>query len=114
MTNQKKKLSRFYHATRLANVMSIQETGLKPLFGEVYLTDSIESACRWMGFRFEAMGDNTFAVVEVEADPNKLEDGTDHSPIMQSMFGAGKSLVSNKRIPKSRIKKIHYFSIKPK
>ena len=48
---------RLYHATRTANIPSIQEKGLLPMFGEIYLTDSIESAHRWMGFRFAAVGE---------------------------------------------------------
>lgn len=102
-------MARYYHATRAANVASIQREGLKPVWDYVYLTDSLDSALRWMGFRFQAMGDNTMAVIEVEMDPAKLGEGTDHSPLMQSLFGAGKSFVSEKRIPKSRIKKIHYY-----
>jgi hypothetical protein len=102
---------RLYHATRIENVPSIQEQGLKAMFEGVYLTDSIESACRWMGFRLRAMGEDTLAVIEVEVDETKLEEGTDHSPFMVQMFGVGKSLLSPKSIPKSRIKKIHYFKI---
>ena len=81
------------------------------MFGEIYLTDSIESAHRWMGFRFAAVGEKTFSVVEVEVDEKDLYEGTDHSPLMVSLFGVGKSLVTTKRIPKSRIKKIHHFKI---
>jgi hypothetical protein len=102
---------RLFHATAIENVQSIKEKGLLPKFGEVYLTDSVESACRWMGFRFSAMGIDTFAVVEAEVDETKLIEGTDHSPMMVQLFRVGKSLVSEKRIPKSRIKRIHYFKI---
>lgn len=102
---------RLFHATRTSNIPSIQEKGLLPMFGEVYLTDSIESAHRWMGFRFAAMGEKTFSVVEVEVDEKSLIEGTDHSPLMVALFGVGKSLVSEKRIPKSRIRKIHHFKI---
>jgi hypothetical protein len=102
---------RLFHATRTSNIPSIQEKGLLPMFGEVYLTDSIESAHRWMGFRFAAMEEKTFSVVEVEVDEKSLIEGTDHSPFMVALFGVGKSLVSEKRIPKSRIRKIHHFKI---
>ena len=102
---------RLYHATRIENVASIKEQGLKAMFEGVYLTDSLDSACRWMGFRLRAMGEESLAVIEVEVDETKLEEGTDHSPFMVQMFGVGKSLVSPKSIPKSRIKKVHYFKI---
>jgi len=104
-------MSRFFHATAVENVKSIKEKGLIAKFGEVYLTDSIESACRWMGFRLKAMGQNTMAVIEVEANESELIEGADHSPLMVQIFGVGKSLVSEKSIPKSRIKRIHYFKI---
>lgn len=104
-------LKRYFHATRIQNVESIKREGLIPKFGEVYLTDSLDSALKWMGFRFQAMGDELMAIIEVEANPNSLVEGTDHSPLMQKLFGCGKSLVSHQKIPKSRIKKIHYYSI---
>lgn len=100
---------RYFHATSLKNITQIQIEGLKPIWDYVYLTDSLESAQRWMGFRFKAQGEAGFAVVEVEMDPKELGEGTDHSPLMQQLFGAGKSLISEKRIPKTRIKKVHYF-----
>jgi len=62
---------RLFHATRSANIESILKKGLLPTFGEVYLTDSQESATRWMGFRFKAMGEREFAVIEV-LDQNKM------------------------------------------
>lgn len=102
-------MARFFHATRVANVGPIKREGLKPIWDYVYLTDNLESALRWMGFRFQAMGDSVMAVIEVEADPKTLEEGTDHSPLMQSLFGAGRSYISEKPIPKSRIKKVHYY-----
>jgi hypothetical protein len=105
-------MARFFHATAVENVSSIQEKGILPKFGEVYLTDSVESACRWMGFRFAAMSKEVFAVIEVEADESKLIEGTDHSPMMVQLFGVGRSLVSEKKIPKSRIKRVHYFKTK--
>lgn len=104
-------MARYFHATRMANVDSIRKEGLKPVWDFVYLTDSKESALRWMGFRAKAMGDRVLAVVEVEANPKSLQEGSDHSPLMQMIFGAGRSLISEKRIPKSRIKRIHYFPL---
>ena len=102
-------MSRFFHATRINYVPEIQQKGLKPIWDYVYLTDSLESAINWMGFRFQIMGDSGLAVIEVEADPRSLEEGQDHHPIMHHIFGAGNSYISHKGIPKSRIKKVHYF-----
>ena len=104
-------MARFFHATSIENVQSIREKGLIAKYGEVYLTDSLDSACRWMGFRLKAIGQDIMAVIEVEADETKLIEGCDHSPMMVQLFGVGKSLVSEKSIPKSRVKKIHYFKI---
>jgi len=103
---------RFFHATRITNITSILEQGILPKFGEIYLTDSLDSALRWMGFRFQAMGDNTMAIVEVEVNEKKLVTGTDHSPLMQKIFGCGKSLVSHEVIKPSQIIKVHYYQIK--
>jgi hypothetical protein len=102
---------RLYHATSIENVDSIRKEGLKVFWEGVYLTDSIESALRWMGFRLRAMGKSHIAVIEVEVDETKLEEGTDHSPFMVQFFGVGKSLLSTKPIPKSRIKRVHYYDI---
>jgi len=102
---------RLYHATSIENVASIKEQGLKVFWEGVYLTDSIDSALRWMGFRMRAMGKENIAVIEVEVDESKLEEGTDHSPFMVQFFGVGKSLLSSKPIPKSRIKKVHYYKL---
>ena len=104
---------RLFHATRMENVKRIQMEGLISKWEGVYLTDSLESAMRWMGWRFAAMGDNYMSIIEVEVDPSKLIEGTDHSPMMVTLFGVGKSLVSPKRIPKSAIKKVHLFQLNP-
>lgn len=101
----------FFHATSTKNVAAIKKEGLKPIWDFVYLTDSIESAQRWMGFRFQAQGEKSFAIVEVEMDPKELEEGTDHSPLMVKLFGVGKSLVTDKIVPPKSIKEIHYFEI---
>jgi hypothetical protein len=103
-------MHKFYHATAIENIPSIMEKGILPKFGEVYLTDSIESATRWMGFRLVGQT-KIMAVIEVKAKEETLVEGTDHSPLMVQLFGVGKSLVSHKRIPKSRIGKIHYFKL---
>ncbi len=103
-------LQSFYHATSLEAAFKIKKEGLKPILDFVYLTDSLESAQRWMGFRFKAMGHDGFAIIEVKMDPAKLKEGFDHSPIFQTMFGAGASLIYDKRIPPSKIVNIDYYS----
>ena len=105
---------KLYHATRTANVPGIQEEGIKPIWDFVYLTDSLDSALRWMGFRFSAMGDETMAIIEVDVDENELGEGVDHSPMMVKLFGVGKSLVSEKTITPDQIQEIHYYSLKQK
>jgi hypothetical protein len=102
---------RLFHATRTQNIDSIQSQGLLARWDGVYLTDSIESAQRWMGWRFAAQGDRTFAVVEICAEGLELEEGADHSPLMHELFGAGKSLVCAESVPPDRIREIHLFSI---
>ena len=102
---------RLYHATRTTNVPSIQKEGIKPIWDFVYLTDSLDSALRWMGFRFNAMGDETMAIIEVDVDEKELDEGVDHSPIMVKLFGVGKSLVSEKTITPDQIKETHYYSL---
>ena len=98
---------RLYHGTSIKNVESIRKTGLISKFDGVYLTDSLESAVRWIGFRL--MGEPNMAVIEVEVDPETLEEGCDHSPMMVTLFGVGRSLVSPRDIPKENIKEIHYY-----
>ena len=104
----RKKL-RLFHATSVENVDSILAQGLLAKWEGVYLTDSAESAARWMGFRFAAMGVNKFAVIEVEVSGRGLVEGIDHSPLMHTLFGAGKSILSPKPIPPSAIREVHYF-----
>ena len=99
---------RFYHATSLEAAELIQKEGLKPIWDYVYLTDSLDSARRWMGFRFMVMGVREYAIVEVEMDPTRLRPGTDHSPLMEAIFGTGPSLTYSRRISPKRIRKIHY------
>lgn len=101
-----------YHGTAVSNVESIMEEGLKSKFEGVYLTDSKDSACRWVGMRVAAMGGDVVAVIEVEVDEDGLEAGVDHSPLMEKIFGVGKSLLSPASIPPHRIKDVHYFAMK--
>jgi hypothetical protein len=102
---------RVYHATAVSNVESIREKGLLKVWEGVYLTDSEESAQRWIGFRLKAMGHDKMAIIEAEVNPSILIEGTDHSPIMELIFGVGKSLLSPKAIPASKIKNIKIVSI---
>jgi hypothetical protein len=102
---------RLFHATSARNAESIKKNGLLSKWEGVYLTDSAESATRWIGFRLAAMGEPQMIVVEVEVDEETLVEGCDHSPIMVQLFGVGKSLVSPKRIPPSKIKEIYYYQL---
>lgn len=103
---------KLFHATSAKNIESIKADGLKSRWEGVYFTDSAESACRWIGFRLGAMGEDIVAVVEVEIPKSWVVEGSDHSPLMQQIFGCGESfLVPRKRVPQTRIKEIHYFKI---
>jgi hypothetical protein len=94
---------RAFHATSFKNTSSILEEGIKSRFDGVYLTDSEESALRWMGFRYKAMGEDLIAVIEVEVNEDEIVEGMDHSPIMEKLFGVGKSLLSPNSIPPDNI-----------
>ena len=102
---------RLFHATSARNEESIREKGLLSKWEGVYLTDSADSAARWIGFRLAAMGEPLMIVVEVEVDDKTLVEGCDHSPIMVQLFGVGKSLVSPKTIPPSKIKSIYHYRL---
>jgi len=102
---------RLFHATSARNAESIKKNGLLSKWEGVYLTDSAESAARWIGFRLAAMGEPQMIVVEVEVEEKGLVEGCDHSPLMVQIFGVGKSLVSPKTIPPSKIKEIHYYQL---
>ena len=106
-----KKNMKLYHGTSVKNVESIMEKGLLKKFEGVYLTDSKDSAVKWIGFRLKAMGEDQVAVVEVEVSPNSLIEGNDHSPLMQIIFGTGNSLLSTKTIAPSKIKSIQIINI---
>ena len=102
---------RLFHATSAKNQESIREKGLVSKWEGVYLTDTAESAARWIGFRLAAVGEPLMIVVEVEVEEEDLVEGTDHSPLMVKLFGVGKSLVSPKAIPPSSIKDIQYYQL---
>ena len=106
------KTIRLFHGTSINNVDAIKREGIKAFWEGVYLTDSIESATRWVGFKLATQGQNMLAVIEVEVNNDKnLVEGNDHSQFMVDIFGVGKSILSLKSIPKSRIKKVHYYKI---
>lgn len=98
---------RAFHGTAHENIDSIREKGLISKFEGVYLTDSVDSACRWTGMRIQPGG--KLAVIEVEVEEDDLEEGIDHSPRMVTLFGVGKSLVSTESIPPENIIEIHEF-----
>lgn len=102
-----------YHATSAKNVKSIKKKGLLSQWEGVYLTDSEESAARWIGFRLNAMGETKMAVIKVEVDEEKTEPGTDHSPIMEQLFGVGKSILHQETIQPSQILDITYYKLNP-
>lgn len=102
---------KLYHATFVRNIDSIRAKGLLQMWEGVYLTDSKESAIRWMGFRLKAMGETQIAIVEVNISKRGLQEGIDHSPLMELIFGVGKSLVSPKSIPPTKITKIETISL---
>lgn len=101
---------RVFHATALENLKSIKRKGLIRKFDGVYLSDSIEGAARWKALVMHP--GQIIVVVEVEIDGRTLRPGSDHSPVMQSVFGAGRSLVSSKSIPPEKIVATHLLRIK--
>jgi hypothetical protein len=102
---------RAFHATSFKNIDSIKDKGIESRFDGVYLTDSEESALRWMGFRYKAMGEDLIAVIEVEVNEEDLVEGIDHSPIMEKLFGVGKSLVSPKTITPNNIINFNVYEV---
>ena len=103
---------KLYHGTDADNVESIKEKGLLHRWEGGYLTESEDSALKWMGFRIGAMGKDKIAVVEVEVDEDNLTEGMDHSPLMQSLFGCGNSVVHEGDISPNKIKNINIFKIR--
>ena len=112
---KKKKVVRLFHGTDYDNLPSILEKGLVSRFEGVYLTDSAESAARWIGFRLRAENKPKMAIIEVEIPEEGLEEGVDHSPMMVKLFGVGKSIVSPKPIPPWSIVNVYKvdFTTKP-
>ena len=58
---------RAFHGTDPANVAAIKREGLRPNFGEIYLTYSAENAARWKSLFLKQV-----AVIEVEVDGRTL------------------------------------------
>ena len=112
MARKTKKVTMF-HATSAKHEQSIIEKGLLSKFEGVYLTDSAESAARWIGFRLRAQGEDRMIVVEVEVNNKDLVEGCDHSPLMVQLFGVGKSLLHAKPVPPGAIKRIHHYELNP-
>jgi hypothetical protein len=100
-----------YHATDGDNEESILKRGILARFEGVYLTDSEESATRWIGFRLKTRGKQKMSVFRVEVEESLLEEGTDHSPMMVQIFGVGKSLLYPKTIPPALIKEVTQYDI---
>lgn len=102
---------KLYHGTSVNNVESILKTGLHGSVFEqaVYLTDSAESAARWIGFRLAAIGEPELAVIEVDVNEDTLSPGVDHSPAMQAIFGCGESLLHEGDIAPDKITQVLYF-----
>lgn len=103
---------KLYHGTHIDNVSSIIEKGLLNKFEGVYLTDSAESAARWVGFRMAAQNCEKMVVIEVDLDKDSVVEGFDHSPMMEKIFGVGKSLLHEGDIDPEKITDIIYFEIK--
>jgi len=101
-----------YHGTSVNNVPSILEEGLSRFWEGVYLTDSPESAARWTGFRLRAMGEEEIAVIKVLVEEDRLAPGSDHSPMMVTLFGVGESILHDGPVPPEKILEIMYFSFK--
>ena len=100
----KKKTKTLYHGTDYRNLGSILGEGLRAsMEGGVYLTDSADSAMRWTAMKIQAMGGSTVLVVEVEVEEKDLILGSDHSPIIQQIFGCGESYLYMNRISTSKI-----------
>lgn len=104
---KKRKTIRAFHGTDYDNIGSILKQGLVSKFEGVYLTDSAESAARWIGFRLRAEGKSKMAIIEVEVPEDGLEEGVDHSPMMEKIFGVGKSILSPENIPPTAIRNVY-------
>ena len=100
-----------YHATDSENIDSILKHGILAKFEGVYLTDSIESAVRWVGIRFLGT-DKEIAVIKVKISKKEVEEGCDHSPLMIKIFGVGKSYLHPKNITTDKIVEITTLKLK--
>lgn len=88
--------------------------GIKQHWEGVYLTDSAESAAKWVGLKLHALGEDSVVVFEVEVEAHKLSDGTDHSPIIHELMGVGESILHEGNISNKKIKNVLEFSFKDK
>ena len=100
-----------FHGTSIENVESIKKTGLKSKWEGVYLTDSPQSAARWVGLRLAAMGESELAIICVSVDEDQLVPGCDHSPLMIKLFGVGESIVHPDPIPPDRVLDVLYYEL---
>ena len=102
-------MKNLFHGTSMKNLSSIVNKGLfKSVEGGVYLTDSQQSALAWTFMRHN--GDDIL-VLEVEVSQDKLILGTDHSPLMQELFGCGESYIYMDKILPNQIKNYVKFKI---
>lgn len=100
-----------YHATSEKNLVSILDKGILHKWEGVYLTDSAESAARWLGFRLAAIGESTVIVIEVKVDEKQLSEGCDHSPMMMQIFGVGESIVHDGDINPGQITNVIRYEL---
>ena len=105
-------MAKYYHGTYMSNLGSIVAEGLIPKWEGIYLTDSKESAFRWTALKAQALGEGVL-VVEVELDgEDELVPGTDHSPVMEKVFGVGKSILfTGDLIPPQKISNYFEYEI---
>ena len=97
---------KYYHGTRKENLASIMDKGLISKFEGVYLTNSVESAARWMLPRLLPSDSNTIIVIEVTIDSDFVVEGCDHSEMMVKLFGVGESWLSEDDISSDKITNI--------
>jgi len=94
---------KYYHGTRKENLTSIMDKGLLSKFEGVYLTNSVDSASRWMIPRLLASDVGKLIVIEVTIDSDSVVEGCDHSEMMVKLFGVGESWLSIDNIPSDKI-----------
>lgn len=100
-----------FHGTDYNNLSSILSRGLKKHWEGIYLTDSKESAFRWVAFKLKAMGLKDVLVVEVDVDENLCQPGMDHSPFIEKIFGCGKSILYTDNISTKNILNYYHYKI---